>query len=225
MIRLTFAVDRLCHAGLGLEAQILARTMYDNYLQLKFLEHSVNIDETATEYIFWDMANDVDKDEKILEMCPELKSKIENANKDFITFKRRFSHKDWMKFVFYGPSFLSPKKLSKHIDELENSKALSKIYEIFYHETSGQAHGYDFLDYAKWLTRADMGVRLSPVEEKIEYVLITVLNFLTNTCIIVNNKLSLGKNKTVEKMDRTYKSALMSLPAMALIFWLLQLMA
>ena len=215
MIRLAYSAGQLCKLGLGLEAQLQARTMFENYLQLKFLDHAENIDACASQYIYWDMANDEGVHEKILELHPELKPKIDEIRKPLLDFKASLSKSKWGDFVFYGPSRLSVFKLCEHIDKLEKSNVQVRTYKTLYHETSGQAHGFDFLDYARRRGPNDVEALLAPAEERVEDVLVTVLITLSNTCKIVDNRLNLDKKGVIDKMDKTVQGAVLALPLMA----------
>ena len=191
-IKLFWSVYSHSYSGLGLEAQLPLRTMYQVWLNLIFLERG-DQPEIARQWLLWDYAN-ADKQFKNKVLRTE-KGRVlaEELEKSIVVEKVTMGEGGWKDFTKNGPSKLDLASLASRL-------GVSDGHNVFYPFVSGISHGYDLLLHATRTEPDGITVNITPSESFVDTVLITAMIFLRDCLDIINRLLILGKDSKISEL-------------------------
>lgn len=169
---------KLCELGLGNEARILDRAMYETWLLLERLDNSANPSEFASDWIAWGYANEYVLREQLFKRHPEIAAdRGVQRYKEILEGKSQAARdkfgKDWKEFVRRGPAMAGPSRLSK-----DKGPQLVEYYS----DASGPVHSYDIHLYSPDLDQPDVAEFLDGTDEVLEHIII----WISKTIEIVN---------------------------------------
>lgn len=204
--KLFWSVYTHCYSGLGGEAFLPLRTMYQVLLNLAFLEKGVSW-QIARQWLLWDYVNDL-KQLKNQSILTGISKKLaEELEISLLEVKNSMSDKDWKNFVKNGPSKLDMASLALKV-------GMEDTHSIFYPYISGATHGYDLMSHVKPMDPDGILIKMTPDDAWIDSVLITAMHFMKDSLEITNRLLSLGKERQISKLTnlaaqaRTFKPAI-----------------
>ncbi len=191
MIRLYSSIFVLCKEGLANESCILLRSLFELYVNLAALKKSINPDEFARLWLLWDL-------HRTCFTCQEIivRNKIGNLVNEFRDIlkdeENKLGPRNWKKFRQYGPSMMPFKELCEKL-------GFKDSYNTLFRFSSQVVHNSD-LGYYAYDTNGGIMCQLIPSKEHIDSVILTMLFFLRDGVEILNELLSLGKEKELEKL-------------------------
>lgn len=194
-MKLYRAIILLCEYGMSHEAQILVRSMFECYLNMKYIEKSEDVVEQSKRFLLWGIALSpkniatakIDVREKGKQVIDEL-TRLNDG------FKKEFKNDDeWEKFLRRGPSM---KKIWKLAEEV----GMKKDYDLLYTITSGVVHSADVHDYVMPIENGIQAF-FAPQDNWFEPVLFSAMTFLSGTLESVNRQLKLNKDDKLKGLN------------------------
>ncbi|MCG3206177.1 MAG: hypothetical protein KCHDKBKB_02906 [Elusimicrobia bacterium] len=192
-MRLFYTSYKLCGMGLGSEGQLACRAMFETFINLKALTQEKDPEEYARLWMLWDFANDEKTGRYIVSRHPEAKAKLGELQGRLADDKKTMGTEKWKNFVKRGPSLLSVKELCDKIN-------LPDAYSLLYPISSGVAHSYDLVSYARPLRSGQIETDLTPSFDFIDTCLATSIALLRDTLAHLDNQLQLKKDKEIHAL-------------------------
>jgi len=196
-IRLFYSVYRLCERGLTDEASALARSMFELYVRLRYLDRlKRGKEEFALDWYIWYWG-------KHLPHLPtESKSNaarnelifLHNTKELIESRKTALGAAKWKNFLIFGP-------WGKNMHDICENVDLPRHYET-YKLFSGTLHGYDLFRYGIPDGRGGIEMNLPPVSRWIKPHLTFATGLLYDTMKIIDGNLGLGKTELIKDMEK-----------------------
>lgn len=212
-MRLFRGIYLLSEKGLGNEALMLLRAMFETFLRLKALEGSGQRARHAYLWLVWARANNRKQAAILVPNRAEFAKPLADLDEELVPAKETFKEFlaaayasevglgnpvpkiGWPEFVEHGP-------VLRHMARLAEDLGFRDAYDTFYRHASGPAHGYDLPFYVGVSGEDGLMVNLSPVMPYVDTVLATGIVLLRDTLAIVNSLLRLGKDEEVEGLTK-----------------------
>jgi hypothetical protein len=191
--KMFFSTYTLCYYGLGHEAELPLRSMFETLINLEYLNKSTDKNSIGREWLLWDIANDEKIAREYKGQNPETDKAIAELEASVAKRKTIIPTEQWKEFVKNGPSKVDRATLAKNM-------GYSESYKTFYAMASSAAHGYDLLDYATSNKENAIDMPLNPSPKRIDAVLSTGIGQLARTFAILNTVLDLKQNERLEKL-------------------------
>jgi len=201
-LRFFCATVRLCKMGLGNEAQVCHRAMYELFLQLKALEVSADRELFARQWLLWCFANMERQAGLIAKWSPKLGPELADVPERIAELKKEVGEEEYKAFVRCGPMRESVADLATHLDTIVKGGTFRWTYDTYYPQASGPAHGYDLFDFAT-LRKEDDGILmvLCPSENHIDAVISSSVWNLRDSVVVIDSVWGLNRADIVKRLD------------------------
>lgn len=218
-LKLYVAAYELCGKGLGREAIVIERAMYEVWLLLRALTKSKNPEQFAEDWFAWGYLNDYERTKDILTRHPEkegdpvilrflgiledkmrnTKTRLESDYRETQSVCEKCGHKKimraskWDRFKWKGPALDGPTKLGKRV---------GAAVSAYYNEISGVSHSYDIHMYA--IRDGAPRAHIDPTKSVLEGIVLWLVNSVED----VMEYLPLATEDVWKQIDGERKSLL-----------------
>jgi hypothetical protein len=199
VLRLYYSTVLLARRGMGNEAQVFVRAMFELLVHLKAMQATEDKAEYARQWLVWSLSNYGKQVHKLVKLNPSLGPAFKEWNEKQEEMKQDISG-NWGDFVMYGPTKTRLDKRVVDLDEKVPGHRLAASYQSMYTAVSAPLHGYDLTDHVWPKEDGHIEMRLSPTDHLIETVIAIAVNFLVNTLDLINDLAELKRENLVKEL-------------------------
>jgi hypothetical protein len=195
LLRLHYTVSKLASVGLGSEAKMAVRSIFENVVNLYALEHSADREEYARRWIAWDLVNFMKQVDAEIRLHPhneplfaEIRGIAGGVEREIREESRilaethwpagsqkarNFIDKRWQAFRNRGPSMKNMRALAQEVDgKTGGATHFAASYDFVYQNASGVVHGSEISRLIDQ-TPTQIVLKLAPTTDEIESVLMS----------------------------------------------------
>ncbi|MBI4217676.1 MAG: hypothetical protein HY610_01020 [Elusimicrobia bacterium] len=186
--------------GLGLEAQLPLRAMWQVLLNLLYLKRKKDHGEVAKQWLLWVYANSNKQLKGSIVQTKKGMTLADELEKSLSAEKAAMGEKEWKVFTKNGPSRID-------LTSLSHMLGMSEGHNMLYPFISGVSHGYDLLSHVTYIDSNQISIKITPDATFVDIVLITAMSIMRDCLYIINELLGLGKDGKVNELTDLFSKA------------------